>query len=275
MSDVVVSGSFDDFHSPQVRFLQEAARQGEVQVLLWPDLLVRRFTGREPKFPQEERRYILEALRYVSRVTLMDATDSSHSLPLSQVRPSAKWVFLEDETWEAKRAFCQANGILFLVIPKTWLTGFPRPLPRDAMDGAPEQRKKVLVTGCFDWLHSGHVRFFEEVAQLGDLYVVVGSDKNVRLLKGEGHPLFDQEERQYMVQSIRYVTQALISTGMGWMDAEPEIEQIRPDIYAVNQDGDKPEKRAFCEAHGLEYVVLKRLPKEGLPRRESTQLRGF
>jgi hypothetical protein len=59
------------------------------------------------------------------------------------------------------------------------------------------------------------------------------------------------------------------------MDAEPEFEKIRPDIYAVNEDGDRPEKRAFCERHGIEYRVLKRLPKEGLPRRQSTALRGF
>ncbi len=270
MSEVIVSGSFDDLRSPQVRFLQEAARLGEVHVLLWPDALVRRLTGREPKFPQEERRYVLEASRYVSQVTLMDEPAGAHSLPQSQVSPPAKWVFLEDENFEAKRAFCQANGLLYQTIPQAWLAGFPLPTPQ-----ALTQRKKVLVTGCFDWLHSGHVRVFEEVAQLGDLYVVFGNDKNVRFLKGDGHPLFDQAERRYMVQSIRYVTQALVSTGMGWMDAEPEIEQIQPDIYAVNQDGDKPEKRAFCEAHGLEYVVLKRLPKEGLPRRESTQLRGF
>jgi hypothetical protein len=77
------------------------------------------------------------------------------------------------------------------------------------------------------------------------------------------------------VQAIRYVKQGLVSSGNGWMDAEPEIAQIRPDQYAVNEDGDKPEKRAFCEQYGLEYVVLKRTPKEGLPKRESTQLRGF
>ena len=59
------------------------------------------------------------------------------------------------------------------------------------------------------------------------------------------------------------------------MDAEPEIALVKPDIYAVNQDGDKPEKRAFCAEHNLEYVVLERLPKEGLTRRSSTDLRGF
>ena len=43
----------------------------------------------------------------------------------------------------------------------------------------------------------------------------------------------------------------------------------------MNEDGDKPVKREYCERRGIEYVVLKRVPKAGLPRRESTDLRGF
>jgi hypothetical protein len=46
-------------------------------------------------------------------------------------------------------------------------------------------------------------------------------------------------------------------------------------MYAVNEDGDKPEKREFCRKRGIQYVVLKRLPKEGLPSRTSTDMRGF
>jgi glycerol-3-phosphate cytidylyltransferase-like family protein len=87
--------------------------------------------------------------------------------------------------------------------------------------------------------------------------------------------MFPQGERRYLVQSIRFTKQALISSGSGWMDAEPEIAQIKPDFYVVNEDGDVPEKHKFCEARGIEYVVLKRIPKEGLPRRQSTDLRGF
>ena len=64
-------------------------------------------------------------------------------------------------------------------------------------------------------------------------------------------------------------------SGSGWMDAEPEIADIRPTHYVVNEDGDQPEKRAFCRAHGIEYVVLRRVPHAGLPARSSTDLRGF
>ena len=131
-----------------------------------------------------------------------------------------------------------------------------------------------MVKGCYDWSRSGHLRFFEEASLFGCLYVV-GSDQNVRLLKGEGHPMFSEDERRYIVQSVQFVKQALVSSGSGWMDAEPEIARIRPDIYLVNEDGNRPEKRQFCEQQGIKYVVLKCLPKAGLPKRESTFLRGF
>ena len=86
---------------------------------------------------------------------------------------------------------------------------------------------------------------------------------------------FVHAERRYVVGSVRYVKQCLVTTGTGWMDAEPEVYKLKPDIYAVNEDGDKPEKREFCKKHGLEYVILKRMPKEGLTKRSSTDLRRF
>ena len=136
-------------------------------------------------------------------------------------------------------------------------------------------RKKVVVTGCYDWFHSGHVRFTEEVSAYGDLYVIIGHDANIRFLKGSGHPLYPQAERRYVVGSIKYVKQALITSGEGWLDADPEIRQLKPDIYAVNEDGDKGGKREYCEKLGIEYLVLKRTPAPGLPGRSSTHLRGF
>ena len=194
------------------------------------------------------------------------------------------WAVTEADDTPQKRAFCAAHGIEYRVFAPADLAGFPEP-PNAAdhdrhssfvIRHSPSVRRpSVIVTGCYDWLHSGHVRFFEEVSELGDLLVAVGNDANVRHLKGEGHPLQTQDERRYMVGAIRYVTQALITSGHGWMDAEPDIARLKPDMYAVNEDGDNPEKRAFCAEHGLAYVVLKRTPKAGLSRRSSTDLRGF
>ncbi|HVN53987.1 MAG TPA: adenylyltransferase/cytidyltransferase family protein [Anaerolineaceae bacterium] len=274
MTRVLISGSFDDLRSRHIRFLDEAARMEErLEVLLWSDDAVIAATGSDPKFPEAERKYLIESLRAVDAVSLVSHIESLDTLPADfSTQPGDTWVVGLDGDSALKRDFCLARGLNFRVITAQELAGFP---PLEVQDDGDASRKKVVVTGCYDWLHSGHVRFFEEASAFGDLYVIVGGDENVRFLKGPGHPLFPEEERRYSVQGVRFVKQALISTGWGWMDAEPEIERIRPDIYLVNEDGDKPEKRAFCEERGLEYVVLKRTPKEGLPRRESTQLRGY
>ena len=188
-----------------------------------------------------------------------------------QIQPI--WAVMENQVTEEKKDFCQKNDLHFHCIPDRDLKGFPD----SAVNLPPEKtgNKKVVVTGCFDWVHSGHVRFFEEVSEFGDLIVIIGHDQNLKLLKGESHPLYPQEERRYWVKSIRFVKQALVSTGHGWLDAEPEILKIKPDMYVVNEDGDKPEKRAFCLDHDIEYKVLSRIPKLGLPARKSSILRGF
>lgn len=271
MNDVVVSGSFDDLKSPQIRFLHEASQLGPVHALLWSDELTERLQGKPPKFPLGERRYFLESVRYVDRVHVCDReTDPDALPPCEEIRP-AVWAVDEASDTPAKQAYCRQHGLEYRLIDRQSLQGFPELPP----DDQPSTRKKVIVTGCYDWFHSGHVRFFEEVSELGDLYVCLGHDANIRLLKGEGHPLFCQDQRRYMVQSIRFVKRALVTSGDGWLDSEPEIRWLKPDIYAVNEDGDRPEKRDYCQAHGIEYRVLKRLPKEGLPRRQSTSLRGF
>jgi len=270
---VVVTGSFDDFNSQYVRLLEEASKLGEVHVLLWSDETVHALEGHSPKFPQEERLYLLQADRYVNEARLVTGQVDQDSIPqVGGINPEI-WVVEEASDNSRKRAYSESHGIGYRVFKKENLAGFPV-LPCD-LKGERSSQKRVIVTGCYDWFHSGHVRFFEEVSGLGDLYVVVGHDANIKLLKGEGHPMFSQDERRYMVQSVRFVKVALVSSGCGWMDAEPEIAIIKPDIYAVNEDGDVPEKRAFCKVHGIEYVVLKRIPKEGLPRRLSTNLRGF
>jgi cytidyltransferase-like protein len=272
---VLVVGSFDDLRSPDVRFLQEAARLGHVEVLLLSDEAVEKTTGGRPAFPQEERRYVVEAIRYVSRVTMILDTDAPDSLPRGHSAGAAGWAVRETDNTPGKRSFCESAGLGYFVIPDADLGGFPDVAAPDTHQAGPGDRRKAIVTGCYDWLHSGHVRFFEEVSELGDLYVTVGSDWNIEHLKGEGHPLYPQEERRYMVGSIRYVKRALVASGRGWLDAEPEIERLRPDIYAVNEDGDRPEKREYCEARGIEYRVLRRLPRPGLPARQSTDFRGF
>ena len=171
----------------------------------------------------------------------------------------------------ARETFAAENKIGRRIFTADDLKGFPEPPPMPSAPG----KKKVIATGCYDWFHSGHVRFTEEASAYGDLYVCIGHDANIRLLKGEGHPLLPEAERRYVLGSIKFVKQALVTTGSGWVDADPEIRRLKPDIYVVNEDGDKGGKREYCAKLGIEYLVLKRTPAPGLPKRTSTDLRGF
>ena len=270
MKTVAVTGCFDNLRSKHVRFLEEASKLGNVHVALWSDETCQTIEARPLRFPQQERLYLLQSLRFVENATVVSGITDPNEL--NGIKPDL-WVFEPEHDAAGRRINIEDLRVPYRIISDANLRGLH--VPAFVPTASNPMRKKVIVTGCYDWFHSGHVRFFEEASALGDLYVVVGHDANITLLKGHGHPLLPQAERLYMVHAVRHVHQAMISTGRGSLDAEPEIALIKPDFYVVNEDGDKPEKKAYCSEHGIEYVVLKRIPKGGLPRRVSTNLRGF
>jgi len=131
------------------------------------------------------------------------------------------------------------------------------------------KNKKVFVSGCYDLIHGGHIAFFKTASSYGDLYVSVGRDENLLLLKGK-KPVFSEKERLFLVKSVRYVHDAFLATGMGMLDFEPDLKRVKPDIFLVNHDGHTPDKEKLCNQLGIEYIVLERIPEPGLPARSSS-----
>ena len=60
--------------------------------------------------------------------------------------------------------------------------------------------KKVFVSGCYDLLHSGHVEFFRQAAQYGELYVGIGSDQTILHYKNH-KTVYSEQERLFMVKA--------------------------------------------------------------------------
>lgn len=133
--------------------------------------------------------------------------------------------------------------------------------------------KKVFVSGCYDLLHSGHIEFFIQASRYGDLYVGIGSDETYLEYKHR-KPMFPQEERLFMVKSIKYVKDAYINAGSGVIDYVPTLDIVKPDIFVVNAEGGSDEKRRICEERGIQYVELERTPHEGLQARSSSSLKA-
>ena len=268
---VIVAGEFDTMDSNKVRFIHEASKTGQLHVILFDDALVEQTTGAAPKFPLAERMYFVENIRYVSQVHTVSSLQQLENVKVLVGCGVDEWISLQRQELSELKVIACKQGIDYRSILDDSLSGYPE----HDYDLSEAGNKRMIVTGCFDWFHTGHIRFFEEVSEKGDLCVILGHDKNLEKLKGPGHPMFPQDERQYLAGSICFVKQAMISSGDGWLDAEPEIQKIKPDGYVVNEDGDKDVKREYCEENGIEYIVLKREPKPGLTRRTSTNLRGF
>ncbi len=141
------------------------------------------------------------------------------------------------------------------------------------MNGAPAQRKKVFVSGCFDMLHSGHIAFLQEAAGFGDLHVGIGSDRTVYEIKGR-YTVNSEAERRYMIEALGCVKACTVNSGRGILDFEEDLQTVRPDMLVTNEDGHTPAKEALCRARGIEYRVLRRVPHAGLPARSTTALRA-
>lgn len=79
------------------------------------------------------------------------------------------------------------------------------------IDGRKVRGDRVVFTnGCFDLLHPGHTRYLADARKLGEaLIVAINSDRSVRELKGDGRPIFPQEERAEILAAlgaVDYVT---------------------------------------------------------------------
>ena len=133
--------------------------------------------------------------------------------------------------------------------------------------------KKVFVSGCYDLLHSGHIEFFQQASQFGDLYVGIGSDATYLEYKHR-KPMFPQEERLFMVRNVKAVKEAYINEGSGVIDFIPTLDLVQPDIFVVNAEGGSAEKRQLCEERGIQYIELERTPHAGLEARSSSSLKA-
>ena len=103
----------------------------------------------------------------------------------------------------------------------------------------------VLVGGCFDILHIGHVRFLCEAKKRGDyLVVLLENDENVKKLKGGNRPVFIQKERAEMLSALgRVDLVVLLPTMENDSDYLNLIRIIKPDIIAVTENDPHIEKK--------------------------------
>lgn len=92
---------------------------------------------------------------------------------------------------------------------------------------------RVMASGVFDILHTGHISYLEQAKALGDeLYVVVASDNTVR--KNKHEPITPERMRVRIVSALKPVDVAMIGNDSGDMFAI--LDKIRPDVIVLGFD---------------------------------------
>ncbi len=117
----------------------------------------------------------------------------------------------------------------------------------------------VLVGGCFDILHIGHIKFLEEANKMENvLMVLLESDAKVKKLKGKNRPYFTQKDRAGVLASVNTIDYVILLPPLNTdEDYNNLILQIRPKVIAVTANDpliSKKEKQA--KAVGGEIRII-------------------
>jgi FAD synthetase len=119
----------------------------------------------------------------------------------------------------------------------------------------------VLVGGCFDILHFGHVHFLKEARKKGDfLVILLESDENTKKLKGANRPIHSQKQRREILTSLNFVDKVISLPVMkSDEDYKKMVMKIKPDVIAITTgDGIKDKKLEYAKEIGAKLIEIKK-----------------
>lgn len=99
-----------------------------------------------------------------------------------------------------------------------------------------QKNGKTVVTtnGCFDVLHVGHVRYLQKTKEYADFSIVLlNSDKSVKLIKGEGRPINNENDRAEILCALSCVDYVVFFDENSPGDL---LDEIKPDVYTKGAD---------------------------------------
>ena len=127
---------------------------------------------------------------------------------------------------------------------------------------------RVMASGVFDILHTGHISYLEQAKAMGDeLYVVVASDETVRKRKHE--PITPESMRVKIVSSLKVVDKAFLGSSGG--DMYSILEVVKPDIIVLGFDQTFDEKQLESDLRSKGYNIQVRRANQSGEDLEATR----
>lgn len=123
-------------------------------------------------------------------------------------------------------------------------------------------KKLVLVGGCFDILHPGHLIFLQKAKKVGDtLVVLLESDEKIKKLKGVNRPVHTQKTRAFILKALKFVDRVILLPNMkNDSDYERLVKKIKPDIIAATEGStDNHLKKRAAQLVGAKFIYVTKM----------------
>lgn len=132
--------------------------------------------------------------------------------------------------------------------------------PVDAINKLRDKENLIFVSGCFDIIHKGHIKFFKESKELFEdaiLFVAIHDDESIKKKKGEDRPINKLDDRMFVLDSIKYID--YVMPWFGWEDIRSFVWQLKPGVISVtkgnsaNQQVEQTVKDMGSRLHVVEF----------------------
>ncbi len=247
MKKVITYGTFDLITAGVVEHLREAKSLGDYLIVGLSTDSFNELKGNKLYLTYEERKFVIEAIKYVDEVITEDNWDQKKDdilrYDIDTLVMGDKWA--GDERFESLRQYC---NIVYTSYNEAQTDEPKLDIKNKLIPAKKKGTKRVITYGTYDLLTPGHIQHFRDTKQMGDYLIVGVSTDEFNAIKGKKCKI-PYADRKKVIEAIKYVDAVIAE--QAWDQKELDIKKYKIDILTMGSDWQGDERfeklKSMCE----------------------------